>query len=79
MIHPDFDEKRLSDNIAILVLNKPIDLSERDSVNAACLPACNNMFDYTFPNKTGLLNYLFVSLFSMHDSFPINMDFSILL
>ena len=51
----DFDKKKLNDNIAILALSKPIKLVEEDSVNAACLPACNNMFDHTFANKTGSL------------------------
>ena len=58
LVHPDFDKERLNDNIAILALNEPIKLVKEDSVNAACLPACNNMFDHTFANKTGLLNPL---------------------
>ena len=52
-LHPDFDRRRLSDDIALLELKEPIDLIQNEGVNAACLPACNNMFDQTFANKTG--------------------------
>jgi hypothetical protein len=52
--HPKFDKKRLSDNIAIMFLEKPLDLIREDGINAACLPACNNMFDHTFVNNTGV-------------------------
>ena len=51
-------KKRVSDNIAIMFLEKPLDLIREDGINAACLPACNNMFDHTFVNHTGkLLNF----------------------
>ena len=46
-------KKRLSDNIGIMFLEKPLDLIREDGINAACLPACNNMFDHTFVNQTG--------------------------
>ena len=46
-------KKRLNDNIGMMFLVKPIDLIREDGVNAACLPACNNMFDHTFVNHTG--------------------------
>jgi len=52
--HPKFDKKRLSDNIAIMFLTTPLDLIREDGINAACLPACNNMFDHTFVNQTGV-------------------------
>jgi len=52
--HPKFDKKRLSDNIGIMFLEKPLDLIREDGINAACLPACNNMFDHTFVNQTGV-------------------------
>merc|ERR1711973_813013 len=54
LVHPDFDEKRLSDNIAILALDKPVNLVNDDNVNAACIPTCNNMFDHSFANNTGV-------------------------
>ena len=46
-------KKRLSDNIGIMFLEEPLDLIREDGINAACLPACNNMFDHTFVNQTG--------------------------
>ena len=49
-------KKRLNDNIGMMFLVKPIDLIREDGVNAACLPACNNMFDHTFVNQTGKLS-----------------------
>jgi len=52
--HPKFDKKRLSDNIAIMFLTTPLDLIREDGINAACLPACNNMFDHAFVNQTGV-------------------------
>jgi len=52
--HPKFDKKRLSDNIGVMFLEKPLDLIREDGINAACLPACNNMFDHTFVNHTGV-------------------------
>ena len=52
--HPNFDPVRLSNNIAILGLDRPLDLASTEGLNAACLPACNNMFDYKFQNGTGV-------------------------
>ena len=52
--HPNFNDKRLSDDIAVLILEKPITLLRRSGVNAACYPACGNMFDYRFNNGTGV-------------------------
>jgi len=52
--HPKFDSKRLSDDIAVLILDRPIDLLRNKGVNAACYPQCNNMFDYQFNNGTGV-------------------------
>jgi len=53
--HPKWNkEGRLSNNIATLVLEKPINLIEEEGVNAACLPACNDMFVHTFKNHTGV-------------------------
>lgn len=51
--HPNFDPVRLSDNIAVLKLEQPIDLTNSNQVNAVCMPNCNDMFDNTFNNGTG--------------------------
>jgi len=53
-IHPRFNPNRLSDDIAVLLLDRPINLLSRNGVNAACYPGCNNMFDYQFNNGTGV-------------------------
>merc|ERR1712183_411740 len=52
--HPNFDPKRLSDDIAVLILDRPINLLRNKGVNAACYPQCNNMFNYRFNNGTGV-------------------------
>ena len=54
IIHPNFNPKRLTDDIAVLILEKPIELQRQNGVNAVCYPACNNMFDYKFQNGTGV-------------------------
>jgi len=60
ILHPEFNPKkkdksqRLANNIATLALAKPINLVEEKGVNAACLPGCNDMFDHTFTNHTGV-------------------------
>jgi hypothetical protein len=64
IIHPRYDSTRLSYDLAVLkVQTRPdgfggikgrIDLTSRDEVNSACLPGCDNMFDYEFSNHTGL-------------------------
>ena len=41
--HPNFDPKRLSDNIAVLILDRPINLLRNKGVNAACYPRCKNI------------------------------------
>ena len=51
--HNRYDPKRLSDDIAVLILDRPIDLKQYNGINAACFPACRNMFDYRFTNGTG--------------------------
>jgi len=50
--HPNFNPQRLSDNIAILTLDRNVDLSP-STVNTACLPSCENQFDFRFNNGTG--------------------------
>jgi len=51
--HPQFDPKRLSNDIAILRLSQRINLNN-PYVNTACLPSCDNQFDYQFSNGTGV-------------------------
>jgi len=50
--HPQFSPKRLSHDLALLVLTEDIDLSQ-PNVNTACLPSCQDQFSYQFPNGTG--------------------------
>jgi len=52
-VHPQFQSKRLSHDVAILFLSQNIALTSTKAVNAACLPRCANMFDYQFRNGTG--------------------------
>jgi len=49
--HRQFSAKRLSNNMAILKVDRDIDLN-KDNVNTACLPSCDNQFDFTFKNGT---------------------------
>ena len=68
-LHPEFRQGgRFANNIATLVLDKPINLVEEKGVNAACLPGCNDMFDHTFKNHTGT-SLIFLTLFSQAISF----------
>jgi len=53
IIHPQFDRKRLSNDIAVLRLRQRINLNHR-YVNAACMPACDEQFGFTFSNGTGV-------------------------
>jgi len=50
--HPQFSAKRLNNNIAMLTVNQDIDLSQ-SNINTACLPSCDNQFDFRFNNGTG--------------------------
>jgi len=54
IVHPNYNSKRLSDDIAVIILERPINLVTQQGVNAACHPACGNMFDYQFNNGTGV-------------------------
>ena len=47
IFHPQFDRKRLSNDIAILRLDQRVNLNHR-YVNAACMPACDQQFSFTF-------------------------------
>jgi len=51
--HPQFNPGRLDNDIAILYVERDIDLSS-PYVNTACLPSCDNQFDYQFSNGTGV-------------------------
>eukprot|EP00092_Neocalanus_flemingeri_P037663 GFUD01041000.1.p1 GENE.GFUD01041000.1~~GFUD01041000.1.p1 ORF type:complete len:488 (+),score=115.60 GFUD01041000.1:149-1612(+) len=51
--HPDFSAGRLDNDIALLFVEKDIDLNS-PYVNTACLPSCDNQFDYQFNNGTGI-------------------------
>eukprot|EP00095_Tigriopus_kingsejongensis_P005135 maker-scaffold100_size373717-snap-gene-2.45 protein:Tk05135 transcript:maker-scaffold100_size373717-snap-gene-2.45-mRNA-1 annotation:"serine proteinase-like protein 1" len=53
IIHPEFSDTRYNNNLAALRLSTKIDLGQR-GINAACLPPCNEMFDFTFQNQTGV-------------------------
>ena len=53
--HPDFNPKRLTNDIAVLLLDlddKDFDLNA-SNVNAACIPECDDMFNFQFRNGTG--------------------------
>jgi len=51
--HPGMSTTRLSDNIALLTVDRDINLNN-PYVNTACLPSCDNQFDYIFSNGTGV-------------------------
>jgi len=53
ILHPQYDSRRLSNDIAILRLNRRVNL-QHAYVGAACLPACEEQFSYTFNNGTGV-------------------------
>jgi len=50
--HPQYNAKRLDNDLAILYTDRPIDL-ESPYVNTACLPGCREQFDFKFENGTG--------------------------
>merc|ERR1711933_435340 len=51
--HPQFNAGRLDNDIALLYVDRDIDLNN-PYVNTACLPSCDNQFDYQFSNGTGV-------------------------
>eukprot|EP00092_Neocalanus_flemingeri_P009223 GFUD01009926.1.p1 GENE.GFUD01009926.1~~GFUD01009926.1.p1 ORF type:complete len:607 (-),score=161.60 GFUD01009926.1:18-1679(-) len=51
--HPQFSAKRLSHDLAVLVMAQAIDLS-LPHVNSACLPSCKDQFSHQFSNGTGV-------------------------
>jgi len=52
LVHPKFNSKRLDHNLAILTVDRNIDLGN-PNVNTACLPSCEDQFDFRFNNGTG--------------------------
>merc|ERR1712038_653771 len=64
VIHPSFDRTRLSHDLAVLkVVTRPdgfggirgrIDFTSTDDINAACLPGCDDQFNYQFNNGSGV-------------------------
>jgi len=55
--HPQMSNTRLSNDIAILYVDRNINLNH-PYVNTACLPSCDNQFDYKFSNGTGVRCYV---------------------
>jgi len=51
--HPEMSLTRLDNNLAILYVDRDINLNN-PNVNTVCLPACDNQFDYLFSNGTGV-------------------------
>jgi len=55
--HPQMSLTRLSNDIALLYVDRDINLNH-PYVNTACLPSCDNQFDYQFNNGTGVRCYV---------------------
>merc|ERR1712038_103965 len=51
--HPQMSNTRLSNDLAILYVERDINLNH-PYVNTACLPSCADQFDYQFSNGTGV-------------------------
>jgi len=51
--HPQMSNTRLSNDLALLYVDRDIDLNH-PYVNTACLPSCSDQFDYQFNNGTGV-------------------------
>eukprot|EP00091_Calanus_sinicus_P017693 TRINITY_DN382_c0_g1_i11.p1 TRINITY_DN382_c0_g1~~TRINITY_DN382_c0_g1_i11.p1 ORF type:complete len:497 (-),score=165.67 TRINITY_DN382_c0_g1_i11:62-1552(-) len=51
--HPAFNAARLSNDIALLFVDRNINLNH-PYVNTACLPSCNEQFDFQFSNSSGV-------------------------
>merc|ERR1711874_105968 len=52
--HPEFNAGRLDNDIAILYTGRNIEINSSPYVNTACLPSCDNQFDFLFSNGTGV-------------------------
>ena len=46
IMHPGFDPKRLTNDLGILIVDRPIQLSSKSGVNAACYPQCKTKYLY---------------------------------
>jgi len=55
--HPQMSLTRLNNDIALLYVDRDINLNH-PYVNTACLPSCDNQFDYQFNNGTGVRCYV---------------------
>merc|ERR1711937_713962 len=55
--HPQMSNTRLSNDLAILYVERDINLNH-PYVNTACLPSCADQFDYQFSNGTGVRCYV---------------------
>jgi secreted trypsin-like serine protease len=51
--HPQMSNGRLSNDLAILYVDRDINLNH-PTVNTACLPSCQEQFSYQFANETGV-------------------------
>jgi len=52
--HPQFNAGRLDNDIALLYTDRNIEINSSPYVNTACLPSCDNQFDFLFSNGTGV-------------------------
>jgi len=52
--HPQFNAGRLDNDLAILYTDRNIEINSSPYVNTACLPSCDNQFDFLFSNGTGV-------------------------
>jgi len=52
--HPQFNAGRLDNDLAILYTDRDININSNPYVNTACLPSCDNQFDFQFSNGTGV-------------------------
>ena len=52
--HEEYKEGKYQNNIATIVVDKPINLLKKTYSNAACLPACGSMFEHEYSNGTGV-------------------------
>jgi len=55
--HPQMSNTRLSNDLAILYVDRNINLNH-PYVNTACYPSCDNQFDFKFSNGTGVRCYV---------------------
>lgn len=51
--HPNYKPGRFINDVSILTVDRTINLLNHNGINAACIPTCDNMFDFKFSNGTG--------------------------